>query len=70
MSERRISKVGVVLVLYAAMAIYTWGHFWNHTQENRRAAELAAPFVSVFWPLYWSVTLQERGTFCNNQSSG
>lgn len=62
------------IALYAAMMIFTFGHAFNgipdtevskyagieYTIHNGSGVKAMMSFVSgIFWPLYWSVELQE-----------
>jgi len=58
--------VKVFAVIYLVIAIWTFGHSWkrldSYYYENKGAAIAGAPFCAAFWPLYWSVVLQENDT--------
>lgn len=56
---RRVAIIG-----YSAMAIFTFGHAWH--QDYTRCVDgqtggaiIASPFCAAFWPLYWSVKIQQ-----------
>lgn len=48
----------LLLALYIAGAIATFGHAWNrdysNTLDGQATALVAAPVCASLWPLYWS----------------
>jgi len=55
--------IPVALCSYILVAIFTYGHAWNRvsvTKENASLKVYTTFFSSVFWPVYWSIRLQEK----------
>ena len=64
-----------LVVVYLFIAIYTFGHAFNGVPDEEKAKFAGIDYViqngggmktmigfasGVFWPLYWSVKLQEK----------
>lgn len=62
------TAIRVFAAIYLFVAILTYGHAWNRIgsqsryQEYRGPCIVGSPFCAAFWPLYWSVVLQENDT--------
>lgn len=69
------TKLGLIIVFWLFMTIFTFGHSYNQypTIEQGRFAGVdyqihngpgtklfASFFMSIAWPLYWSVKIQEK----------
>lgn len=69
------TKLGLIIVFWLFMTIFTFGHAYNqypsiekgyfgsteYTIHNGPGTKLFASFFSsIAWPLYWSVKVQEK----------
>lgn len=69
------AKIGAAIVAWVLMMVFTFGHAYNqyptieegkfggvaYQIHNGPGTKMGASlFISIFWPLYWSVKIQEK----------
>ena len=73
--KKLLSEPVTYILAYIFMCVITFGHCYNHYPDEEKGSwgginytiangagtkTMGSFFSSIFWPLYWSVKLQEK----------